>query len=224
MPALPNVPNVLRIDHVFKLYEDLNAKCRTFWKYLSGPPTNAELAAMAVGLKAAFATDLSSLMSAGYDLTNIIITDLTSPTAAQGDDPGTVAGTRSGDVIGAEAAVLQSRQIARRYRGGHPRIYWPFGVANDLADAQTWTLALTTACVTGLSNYENAIAAGIGVWGTSDGPVNVSYYEGFHVFTGPTGRARNISNVRTTPVVDPVIGLQVPQGIAVQRNRNLHLA
>jgi hypothetical protein len=224
MPALPSVPNVLRIDQFFKLQEDLKAKVHSFWKYASGPPTDAELNTMAAALRVSFATNMATLMPAAYDLIQIIITDLTSSTSALGEDTTTVPGTRTGDPTTADTCLLRSRHVARRFRGGHSREYWPFGVANDLNDVQTWGATFVADCETGTENYDADIATAIGAWGTSDGPVSVSFYQGFSVHTGTTGRARNVSLVRSSPVVDPVVSYTIQTGVASQRKRLLRLA
>ena len=48
-------------------------------------------------------------------------------------------------------------------------------------------------------------------------PVNVSYYEGFTVHMGTTGRARNVSTPRSSPIVDAVLGFIIQEGIATIR-------
>ena len=224
MPALPAVPNVLRLDHYFHIAEDLTAKTRKFWKYLGGPPTNAELATMATAVRTAFASDMASLLSSFWELSEIVVTDLSSSTAAQGSDSTAVPGTRSGSSNSASVCLLESLKIGRRYRGGHPRNYWPFGVNGDFATAQTWLPAFITACDTGFTSFHSAIDSAIGAWGTSEGQVNVSYYSGFTTHTGTTGRVRNVSTVRLAPLVDAATGVIFQVGIASQRKRLLKLA
>lgn len=224
MPALPSAAKVLRIDQFFHLEEDLKAKCRSFWQYLTGPPTVAELNTMAIAVQAAFATDLAPLMNSFYSLVQVIITDLSSPTSAVGEVAGITPGTNTANQLTADLCVLQSNQVARRYRGGHSRIYWPFGSVGQLHDGQTWDPTFIASVGTALGTYETAVAASMTPFGGSAGPVNVSFYEGFSVHTGVTGRARNVSTPRSSAVIDPISEFIVRQGIAVQRKRLLHLA
>jgi hypothetical protein len=224
MPALPDVAKVLRLDQHFTVGEDTKAKVRSFWQYLTGPPTDSELATAAAAIRVAFGTDLAGFMVSPNELSEVILTDLTSSTAAQGSDSTPVAGTITSEPVPANCCVLESMQVARRYRGGHPRNYWPFGAATDMTDEQLWGATFASNVQAGLVSYNGAITTAIDVFGGTTTPVAVSYYEGFTPFTGPTGRVRNISTVRATPVVDPIVTIQVRRGIGSQRRRLLKLA
>jgi hypothetical protein len=224
MPALPNAPGVLRLDHFYTIGEDVFAKTRFFHKYTGAPPNNAQLTTMATAVSGDFATDLSPLMNAGYNMTELIITDLTSPTSAIGSSALIQAGTRAGNSLPAEACIVSRRPIGRRFRGGHSRTYFPFGMSQDLHDAQTWTPAFITAANNGLFAYNAHVGLRIAAWGVDGGAVAVSYYSGFTVHTGTTGRARNVSTPRAVALVDPVIGGSVAPGVGSQRRRGLQLA
>jgi len=54
--------------------------------------------------------------------------------------------------------------------------------------------------------------------------VNVSYYAGFTLHTGTTGRVRNVPTPRAVPLVDPVTSQITRAGIGQVRRRLLHLA
>lgn len=224
MPALPNVPNVVRLEHLFHLDEDTRAKVRSFWRYVTGPPTQAELDTAVIAVKLAFSTNMPSVLHNAWSMAETILTDLSSPSAPVSSLGGSVAGALAGERLTAAACLLQSNEIARRFRGGHPREYWPLGNADHTADSQTWTDAFVTSCTTDLGLYETAVKAALAVFGGTVGKVAVSYHQGNTVFIGPTGRARNISNVRATPIVDTILSTKVQKGIASQRRRLLHLA
>ncbi len=226
MPALPSVPNTLRIDKFFQLGADSRAKVADFWTYFTGPPTVGELNTVAAAVRLAFATDVASVMAAGYSLIETIVTDLSSPTGAVGTDSTAVAGTRAGtNVMDAAACVLRSKHINRRYRGGHSREYWPFGLSGDLgADEQHWSGAFVTEVTEALQDLDDATTTAVNVWGNPSGPVAVSFYHGFTTHTGVTGRVRNVSTPRAAAVVDPISSVTVQSGIASQRRRLLHLA
>jgi len=224
MPALPSVPKVLRITYKFTIGEDNGALCRTFYQYTGPGATSVELNALATAIATSANTYLIPLMTVDRVLTEIGITDLTNPTAPVGEAIVTHAGSRVGGTLPASTAALESSEILRRYRGGHPRVYWPFGSDDDLADSQTWTSGFVTAVLTALNAHQADWFGSAPVDLGSVNRVNVSYYQGFTVHTGVTGRARNVSTPRVTPIVDAVVAEVVRQGIAQIRRRLLGLA
>lgn len=224
MPALPSVPAVVRNVLHFTLEEDLHAIVRFFIKYSGSAPSDADMVTYATAIGTAFDDNLASLMSTQYHCIECISTDLSSPTAAEGAGTFDSPGTRSGTTIPASLCLLEKLHVARRYRGGHPRTYWPFGVAADQEDAQTWDSSFLTAAATALSAWDAALTAlDIGS-ATTVSQVNVSYYNGFTVHTGVTGRARNVPTVRSSPVIDTITAASVATGMASQRRRLLRLA
>jgi len=225
VPALPDVPNVIRIDTHWTLSEDTNAKVRFFYQYTGTAPTNTQLNTFCNAVMTAANTWIKGLMGADTTFDMVEATDLTSPTSAVGlstNSPFT--GTRAGAVLPADIALLNSSEVHRRYRGGHCRQYFPFGTQPDLNDEQTWGSTFLGQCNTDLAGWSAAIIAANWSGATIVGPVNVSYYNGFTVHTGTTGRARNVSTPRTSAIVDLVISSIVRAGIATIRKRLLRLA
>jgi hypothetical protein len=221
MPALPSVPNVLRIDRFFSMAGGKLAKVHAHGKYVGAPLSNAEAAAVAGLVRASFAGNLAGLMSSAYSLVDTVVTDLTSPTAGVGSDTTVVPGTLTGEPAPQDACVLNSLEIGRRFRGGHPRQYWPFGESADMADPTTWGSVFIGTCSTKLGLDAAAWQAAINTVRSGAEAVSVSYYDGFTVHTGTTGRARNVSTVRLVPLVDPVVSEIVREIIATQRKRLL---
>ncbi len=224
MPALPSVPKVLRVDLHYTVGGDTFAKNRFFLQYAGTAPSNTNLNDLAEETTDQFGFNLQSLMNVDTALSKVEITDLTAPTAAFGTHAEVLTGTRAGAVVTADSCVLESLSIARRYRGGHPRIYWPFGVSADLQTLQTWTNALVAAVAAGLAGFYATLEAAVWAGGVSLQQVSVSYYHLFTVTTGTTGRARNVSTPRAMPLVDFVTGDNVRNGVATQRKRLLRLA
>jgi len=226
VPALPVVPQVIRIDHHFSIGEDLAAKCRLFDRYTGAAPTNSDLITLANTYMTAFTgSGVAGDMTPDRILTGITITDLTSATAAVGESTiAAIPGTNGGAKLPADVAAVWSRTIARRYRGGHSRVYWPLGSETDLQDAQTWKVASTTAWATNLLTWQTDLNAAIWGGGGSFVPVAVSFYSGFTVHTGVTGRARNVSTPRAVALVDTVTGDIMRTGLGSQRKRLLRLA
>lgn len=222
MPALPPVPQTLRIAYDWTIDEDMKAVCREYYRY-SGPGASAAgLATLAGNIHSSYVTNLAPLFHSSRVLNSVQITDLTSATAPEGGATGDAPGTRAGTKLPASAAVLQSQEISRRYRGGHPRTYWPMGVEDDMFDSQTWKNNFCRVEV------QNGLNAHFTDWSTDLVPgidfvenVNISYYEGFTVHTGTTGRARNVSTPRLAPLVDVVQGFIIRLAIAQIRKRLL---
>jgi hypothetical protein len=221
MPALPAVPKVIRVALIHSYGEDNDVVTRFFVSYSGTAPTAAQLNTYAAAMITNWGTDLKSLCNAQVKITECVVEDLSSPTSAIGAAVGSTAGTLAGATLTGGTAFVVSYTIARRYRGGHPRGYWPFGDAVTLNDPQTWTAGFTGNVNADLGAFfTDALAAG---W-TGAGTllhVNVSYYEGFTVVTNPiTGRARNVPTLRATPLVDTVTGIVARTQVGSQRRRN----
>lgn len=223
MPALPSVSKVVRTALTMNLGDGTPALTRFFTQYSGTAPTNADLATFDTALATAFGTNLKSLMDNGMLLNQVESIDLSSVTAAVDTSTVSVAGTRGSATLAASTALVASYRIARRYRGGHPRGYWPFGIQTDLNDRNTWKSTFTSACNTGLTAFFTAVnAAGWSGAGTLT-HVNVSYYHGFTVVTNPiTGRARNVPTLRGTPLVDLVTGVFAQPSTGAQRRRDAY--
>lgn len=222
MPALPPAPGVLRTQINFTLQSDNTALSRIFIKYTGTAPTPAQAAAFAVAVGTAWNTNMSSLMNSSYFQTGVAIEDLSSATGAIGSDSTQHAGTRAGNTLPASACLMVQFLIARRYRGGKPKIFLPLGMSQDLATGPQWSGTFLGAVQTGWNAFIAAvIAAGWTGAGTLS-QVNVSYFSGFTVVTNPiTHRARNVPTLRGTPTVDPVLSPAFEIGVASQRRRNL---
>lgn len=219
MPPLPAVPNVLRSDTDWKIGGDLNASTKLFWRYSGGPPNATDVQNFASTIWSNFSS-IMSLCVATVSLEAVKCTDLSSSSGAVGIHAATAPGSRTGDEGPGSLCVLTNYVITRRYRGGKPRSYWPFGVAQDLSTQQTWDATLLNDVSTALSGLFAAIIGQTQGTTTITDHVNVSYYAGFHVVTTPSGRAKNVSNPRPVPIVDPIVSWAASARPASQRRRN----
>lgn len=220
MPALPNVSKVLKVALSGTFSSGQVWLSRFYIGYTGTAPLVADLVTFNTAVATAYGADLKTLLPPVNVLTQIETIDLTSPTSAVAIDTVSVAGTRSGSPVPAQVCLVSSYEIARRYRGGHPRGYWPWGVQTDIASAGSWATAFTSACTTGLNSFFTAlVAAGWSGAGTLS-QKNVSYYSGFTVVTNPvTGRARNVPTLRVTPLQDPVTSIVSRISYGTQRRR-----
>lgn len=213
MPPLPVVPNVVKAV-ISTLRSDANVENILHIAYTGSAPSADDLGTF---LSSAFTGAVETLYNAegSTDLTGVSIelTDLASDTGASVTAPLTVTGVRTGDFAPSSAAVVTSWVINRRYRGGHPRTYWPFGTAGTYASgsAKLWDPGFIT-------NVDDDVGDFISAWvGTVAGATtftelcNVSYVD---KNTNPVPPYR-----RTTPVVDAITDHHAKQRICTQRRR-----
>lgn len=219
MPALPEIPNVLRTDLLWNVDSDVGVSSRQFFRYSGGPPNSANCVDLAADIWE-HASALAGLYSTAVELTGVKVTDLSDNSGGEGVHEQVEAGSRSGSRLPGNAAVLINYVIGRRYRGGRPRTYFPFFTVADINSSSTWVGTSLDDVTTAMSSYFGAVI-GLNVGSTTiTQHVNVSYYSGFTVVTNPvTGRARNVSKVRTTPLVDDILSWSVASRIASQRRR-----
>jgi hypothetical protein len=222
VPALPNVPSVLRTALKGSAAGGEKWLTRFYSSYPGGAPSVSQLATFNNGVVAAYNTRLAFYTHPSKTLDTVETTDLTSPSAAQLETIAGVAGTSAGLALPLMACVVASYGIGRRYRGGHPRGYWPLGVEGDLATSGEWSSTAVSNFTGEISQFFNDVHSVI--WGVSEitTHVNVSYYSGFTVVTNPTtGRARNVPKLRAGgPLVDVIASVNARPIVGTQRRRN----
>lgn len=221
MPALPDVANVLRATHVMSALGGSNDIInRYFLRYTGTAPTSSDLNSLATAQVTSWGTNQKGLFHSAYTLTAIEIVDLTTTSSAVGFAAAAVAGTRSGAVLPGGTAAVMKQHIARRYRGGHPRLYFPAGVQGDLTDLNTWGASFITAMQGDWAAYILDWNANRWSGASAVSPVNVSYFQGFTNVTFPSGRTRPVPTPRAVPVVDLITGYAMNPQVASQRRRN----
>jgi hypothetical protein len=222
LPALPNVSQVFRVEFIWTIGEDASGLTRLFFHYTGGTPSPADMLTWAADFQGDWANFIEPLCHTDTSVQKTIVTDLTTASSPVGEFTGPDVGTRAGTALPAGAALVMDWTIARRYRGGKPRSYLPFGVAGDLADRQTWAAGFLSSVAGGLAAWRTAVL-GRTVSGVSiDHQVNVSYYQGFTPVRNPiTGRYRNVPNIRGVPVVDNITAGGANSRVGSQRRRNL---
>jgi hypothetical protein len=220
MPALPLVPGVIRTQLLWNDGSDMDVTTTLFFRYTGTAPTASEANTIAAALTSAMAPNNGSWCDDTV-LTGATVTDLSSNTGGEGLNTVSIAGTDSNPPLSGGTCFLVNFQIARRYRGGKPRNYLPWGSTLHATGRQGWDAGSVAGWTT---VYRGAIAE---VVGTSAGACtvgdhcNVSYYEGSRVVTSPTtGRARNVPILRSSPVVDNITAVVGSTRFASQRRRN----
>jgi len=204
MPARPAVPDVIKVEFLWSLGGIPGANVK-YVKYSGTAPTAGACAAIAALLGDAWWPDVEAYYTTHDELTAVRVTDLATDTGAQGSAALALTGSDDNPSVPSNACVLVNHTISRRYRGGHPRTYYPPGGVDWMATQQTWTPDLVTA----FGNAEAAYALAASTFSESgcEGVynVNVSYR---------TGDAP-----RVDPVVDQITGSTVASIIRTQRRR-----
>lgn len=218
---LPAVPAVLRCALSGVIGTGYVFLTRFYVGYSGTAPTNAELTTWNGVVGTAYGTYLKALVDTNNELTQIETTDLSSATAAAATTAEAITGTRSGTDATADMCVVTSYRIARRYRGGHPRGYWPMGTMTDVAGPGTWSGSFITSVNSNMANFMNAICTAPWSGGGTLGQENVSYYEGFTATPyPPSGRYKNVAKLRAGgPLTDPITSIVAQTSIGSQRRR-----
>ena len=219
---LPPVTRVTRWDHHFSWGTANNVMFRWYLQY-AGALSQADLntwVASAIPKYSGAGHILPGLCS---DLlfNRLVVTDLTTASSPQTIATPGVGGTVATPSVSQGVSMVIGFKIARRYRGGKPRIYLPAIPLSARDTPGTWIAGLPAA-------YASDIGTTIAdIGGVAPGAlgaithVNVSYFEGFVNVTFPSGRTRPVPKLRITPpVVDVVTGYVGNTRTASQRRRN----
>jgi hypothetical protein len=220
MPALPVVPNVIKVNVQWTDEGDPMAQTIHYFRYSGGPPSSANCASMAAAMVGYGSIDVAPVCLGSVGMNSAEVTDLASATGGQGTSGTPWLGTLTGTRHAPGSSYLVLHKIGRRYRGGKPRTYWPVGKAEDITAAGLWSSASAANVSAAWGSWvADVLTTGVGC--TLTQIVNVSYFKGFTVVTNPmTGRARNVPTVRASPVVDNILSHTVDQKIGSQRRRN----
>ena len=215
LPASPCV----RCRLIYTQNDSYDASSRFYLSYGGSAPTAGNCATLATDIATAWNTDLAALSGTNFVLTEVDVLDIATDAGASGQWTGTHAGTRSGTQLTAQTATNIEFDIARRYRGGKPRMFLAPGVEGDLADAGHWDSAFITAVNAGFAAFMTAVeASSIGAMGAL-AHVNLSYYQGFTNITNSSGRERAVPKYRTTALLDTVNGYACKALVGSQRRR-----
>lgn len=217
-PPLPASPCMrVRLDYTNS--DAFKGGSRFYLSYAGSPPTPGNCTTLAGDIATAWASDLASLVHGDWALTEVDVLDIASLTGASGQWTGSESGSNSGNQMTANTATNVEFDIARRYRGGKPRMFLPTPGDPELLDAGHYTSTFITAVNTGVGNFFAAIEAlSIGAVGAL-AHVNLSYYSGFTNVTNSSGRTRAAPKYRATALVDTVESYSCKAVVGSQRRR-----
>jgi len=227
MGALPNVPNVIKLNIHWAVLGDPLADTILHFHYTSSPPDDADLGSFLTAVHTNVTSTLAPEYESGTQYVGSDVKDLSSPMGGRSTDATIIAGTRTGTRLAPATCALVNYAIRRSYRGGKPRSYWPFGVSGDVAATGFWADAFVTEYEEAVLTFVNNL---IGTFGgfVVDNQCQVSYYGPPNkILTNPsTGRVRTVSTRRDAPggtgepLVDIIQNWTGSKIISSQRRRN----
>lgn len=219
-PPLP-ASNCVRVNLDYTQTDGLQGGSRFYLGFTGSSAQASDLVAIANTIHASWTANLSHIVNTDWSLTLIDVMDISTASGQSGANNTAVPGAASGVPLAAQLANNIEYKIARRYRGGKPRMYLPPGVDADMQDPSHWTTAHVTGVTAGIGNFFSQIVGpGPGSMGTLT-HVNVSYFSGFKNIANTSGRERAVPQYRATALVDPVIGYVAKALISSQRRRRV---
>lgn len=199
MPPLPPATSCLKVRFVGTKTGTLKWNCIIHTRYTGTAPTQADLTNYANAVGTVWGTSLAPLHSVDTALTEVDVIDLSAQTSPQANVSVNHPGTRTGAGLSGQVCLVSSWLAPLRYRGGHPRNYWPGGAGGDLLDAGHWTAAALISFQAGFQAFFTAMN-GTNVGASPTSLILLSYKSG-GVFR-PTPLPINITGVEVHPRID----------------------
>lgn len=204
MPALPPVPGVLRI-RLAGLYQGGAWNAIQHWHYTGPQPSSPTVSSVCDGFSSAWDTWIGPTCSTTVSLLTVEGWDLTTPTGANGIS---AAGGTGDLVLGSDLprqiAAVASWKVNMRWRGGHPRTYWPSGRTSNVQNGNSWTATSITNFSVANQSYLNAVNA-ITAGGLTGKLCCVRYVSG--------------GQILPNPLVLDIVGVDIDSRIDTQRRR-----
>jgi len=193
---------------------------RFYIGYAGSAPTAANCVTIANDIASAWNTRLPGLIYSNISLVEVDVLDIATNSGAFGTVTVSHPGTLAGGTLTANAATNIEFDIARRYRGGKPRMFLPPPDDSALASLDKFTTGFVAGANTAIGEFFSDIEAlSVGAVGALT-HVNVSYYSGFTNVTNSSGRTRAAPKYRTpTALVENVTGYACKAVIGSQRRR-----
>lgn len=133
--------------------------CILHWNAgVAAPWTQSQVDSLATTAHSAYNTNLTPLFTNQVVLNEIQAVDLSDQVQRENTIEGlTEVGGQTGVAPTLAACLMINLHIGARYRGGHPRVYWPPGPNTDTSDADTWQAGTVTAMDNAFGSFQSAI-------------------------------------------------------------------
>lgn len=211
MPELPSPGPYIKVQLVWDIGPNNTGMNVLHYFYSGARPNATDCTSLATRAAAGFTTAVGALFHTATILKQVVVTDMQGNDGAQGSWTGSHPGTDIQAFVPAGSAILMSLHVAARYRGGHPRVYWPPGTSGSMASTTAWSTTFISSAQTALSAFLNNLqnfTAGGTVTGSQ---YAISYYKGKDANGKPA--------VRPTPLPLAVTSRTVQTQIASMRPR-----
>ena len=184
IPPLPASPCVrVRLDYTQA--DGLTGGSRFYLSYSGAAPTAGDCGTLATDIGNAWSTHLAGLVNEDWTLAEVDVLDIASDSGLSGQAEPASAGANAGTALPAQCAINVEYDIARRYRGGKPRMFLPPACTGNTADPSHWSGSFVTEVNSGMVAFIDEIEAlSIGAMGTL-AHVNLSYYSGYNTASPP---------------------------------------
>lgn len=215
---LPDVPCV-RVRLIYNEGQPGEMGNRFYLSYSGSAPTGANCTSLATAIESNWSAHMAAVTPTAWTLDEIDVLDIATDSGLSGQWTGTANGSRGSGEVPANCATNLEFGIARRYRGGKPRIFLPPGLQSDQASQVAWNSTFTSAVASAWAAFMAAnVAESIGSMGTLV-HVNLSYYKGFTNIENSSGRMRAVPTYKTTATHDDITGYFVKSIVGSQRRR-----
>jgi len=220
MPAPQPVANAVKVQLKWTAAGAPDIHVGFYFSYSGGPPVVNDCLLFCGDVISA-ATPLAGHWTSDVSLNSVKVTDLSSAVGAVAEQATNLVGSRTPGGIDNAMCVVAHYAIARRYRGGKPRGYWPFGDSGELASRVAWSASFVASCQTDLTAFFNGLAGKTHGSTNFGNHINVSFYEGF-TNSPPdpvTNRVRAIPTPRVPPLKDVITSVTCSTRPGTQRRR-----
>lgn len=210
MTALPPIANVVKV----RLFWDVDGYGATnilHWQYDGDPPLPADCATFAshfnTNAKFYMQDALSEQAHRWVHFIGCVVTDLSSDTGAEGQDLTDWYGVINTDIVGCQVAACVRWPISLRYRGGHPKTFFPSLPSSSSADGSNWTSIAA-------EDWSNRVNSWVdSMTGDTSGSTSIQAHCMVSYFTGGAMRTTPISIALGAGICDTRMG-------SMRRRRN----
>jgi hypothetical protein len=220
-PVPPPESPCVRVGLKYLQSDSFEGGSRFYVAYSGSAPTAADCATLAADIDSEWSLALAGLVNGDWTLVEVDVLDIATDSGFSGQSTTARDGTRSGTPAPSQCASNIEFGIARRYRGGKPRMFLPPGVMGDTVDPGHWDDTFIGELNVGIAAFFAGIeAASIGAMGALS-HVNLSYYDGVSTTTPPWRGPgyKYPPKYRAAAVVDPVVGYSAKAMIGSQKRR-----
>lgn len=217
--------DAVRCRMVYKDTDGFEAGVRFYLGYAAGPPTAADCVTLAGDIVAAWQTHIAPVTTNEWNVSEVDVLDLSSLSGHSGQAGPSTSGTVGTDSVVSSVCMNVEFDIARRYRGGKPRVYWPGPPSAGLSDNSHWNSGTITSYNTATSAFFAELEAlTITSFGTLT-HVSIPFYKGYNkILISDGGKWRGPGfkyppEPNPSPVFDVVEGYSAKAVVGSQKRR-----